>query len=173
MSLELIRGLQFIGKNCSVGSPQRRSYLVETILVKGIHDFEYRRIAKITLKECRAFLRVTKINISGEVPNWGKWNISNWCGITFCLKNFSNDLERDSNDLNLLQLGQDSALHRKRRPWSQLEGYNFTGKTAQLEALDWALLQLDLCWYMEFIKLDANILQKLQLWYEELFRGLP
>ena len=69
MSLELIRGLQFTGKNCSVGSPQRRSYLVETILVKGIHDFEYQRIAKITLKECRAFLRVTKINISGELPN--------------------------------------------------------------------------------------------------------
>ena len=48
--------------------------------------------------------------------------------MTFCLKNLSNDLERDSNDLNLLEIGQDSALHRKRRPWSQLEGYISRGK---------------------------------------------
>ena len=44
-------------------------FLVETMLVYGIHNFEYQRIAKITVMERRAFSRVTKINISGEMVN--------------------------------------------------------------------------------------------------------
>ena len=57
----------FHWENYSIGSPQLCSFLVETMLVNGIHNFEYELIAKCTVMESRAFLRVTKTSISGEM----------------------------------------------------------------------------------------------------------
>ena len=42
-------------------------FLVETMLVNGMYNFEYELIAKCTVMEPRAFLRVTKTSISGEM----------------------------------------------------------------------------------------------------------
>ena len=56
----------FHWENCSIGSPRLGFSLVGSMLVYVVDNFQCQHIAKITVRERRAFQRVTIMSISGE-----------------------------------------------------------------------------------------------------------